>query len=183
MTGSVRMTANLLKIPEPTVAMWKKTEWWNDVVKEVSTQENLTLNNKLKKLIDKSLDLVGDRLEHGDFIYDQKTGQIKRKPVVLRDVHRVAVDLISQKERIKMSENMVVAEENIMQRLEKLNKSFEEFANKQAEKAPVVVTDIIYSDSSVTTTDVMFVQEDNDEGEDSALYEEGPQDGEISSGL
>lgn len=148
MTGQVRLTCNLLKIPEQTLLGWKRTEWWNDCVKELQAQENITLNNKLKKLIDKSLDLVSDRLEKGDFFYDQKTGKVKRKPVVLKDVHKVAVDLIDKRDKLRTTENHVVAEENIMARLEKLNKSFEEFASKQGEKPPVVVTDVVFTNDN-----------------------------------
>src|SRR5688572_21883315 len=67
MLGSLVLTSNVLKIPEVTLASWKKTEWWADVVKEIQAQENITLSNKLKSIVDKSLSLMGDRLENGDF--------------------------------------------------------------------------------------------------------------------
>lgn len=147
--GGVRAAANALKIPEVTIRSWQRQEWWQEMVKDISAQENIAVSNKLKKIIDKSLDLTLDRLEKGDFIYDQKTGQMKRKPVALRDIHRVAMDSTDRRLKLQTNEQTVVHEENVMSKLEKLAESFAQFANKQDTKAPVEVTDVIFvSDSS-----------------------------------
>lgn len=144
MLGTVRATAAVLKIPEATVLNWKKTDWWQELVKEIKAQENITLSNKLKKIVDKSIDLVSDRLEHGDFLYDQKAGKIVRKPMLAKDIHKIAVDMIDKRQTLEINENIVVAEETIQNRLEKLAKSFEEFATKTLDKPPVQVTDVMY---------------------------------------
>ena len=59
------------------------------------------MDTKLTKIVDKSLDAVLDRVENGDFIYDQKSGQIKRRPAALRDIHRVATDTLSKRELLR----------------------------------------------------------------------------------
>lgn len=142
--GSVKQTSFALKIPEPTLIQWRAKQWWKDLEKEFRTQENITLSNKLKKLIDKSLDLVGDRLEKGDFIYDQKTGKMKRKPVALRDIHRVAVDMVAVHNRMATDENITVAQDSIAEKLAKLAAEFAKVADKLDTKAPVVVTDVVF---------------------------------------
>jgi hypothetical protein len=166
--GGVRAAANALKIPEVTIRSWQRQEWWQEMVKDISAQENIAVSNKLKKIIDKSLDLTLDRLEKGDFIYDQKTGQMKRKPVALRDIHRVAMDSTDRRLKLQTNEQTVVHEENVMSKLEKLASSFAQFANQQDTKAPVQVTDVIFvSDAS--------------QGENHSVHEEGPQDGEVGT--
>lgn len=147
--GGVRAAAHALKIPEVTIRNWQRQEWWQEMLKDISTQDNLAVSNKLKKIIDKSLDLTMDRLEKGDFIYDQKTGQMKRKPVALRDIHRVAMDTTDRRLKLQTNEQTVVHEENVMSKLEKLASQFAQFATT---KAPINVTDVVYvSESSQGT--------------------------------
>lgn len=142
--GSVKQTSFALKIPEPTLITWRTKDWWKDLEKEFKTQENITLSNKLKKIVDKSLDLVGDRLEKGDFIYDQKTGKMRRKPVALRDIHRVAVDMVAVRNRMQTEDTHQVAQDSIQEKLAKLAAEFAKVADKLDTKAPVVVTDVVY---------------------------------------
>lgn len=140
--GNHNQTSKVLNIPTQTLHVWRRSEWWHEIEREIRTQETLTLSAKLKNIVDKSLLLVEDRLDKGDFYYDQKTGQVKRKPVSLKDVHMVARDLMDRREKINVQSNYTVDQENIGEKLSKLAKAFEEFANK--EKVVVEVTDVIY---------------------------------------
>lgn len=141
MLGSIKLVHATLKIPEQTLFAWKRSEWWGELVKELQVQDNIILSNKLKKIVDKSHEIVLDRLENGDFIYDQKAGKLIRKPVGIREAHKVALDFTNQRMDIKTTEQVQVAEENIMSKLEKLAKSFEEFATN---KPAVEVTDVVF---------------------------------------
>ena len=99
------------------------------------------------------MEIMADRLENGDHIYDQKAGKLIRKPVALRDAHKVAVDMVGVRDKLKSTEQVQVAEENIMAKLEKLANSFAEFANNKETKAPVVVTDVIFGVDNGSSTD------------------------------
>lgn len=166
--GSLRQAALALKIPEITIRVWAGSQWWKDLVSDLRSQENMILNNKLKKIADKSLELVMDRLEHGDYIYDQKAGKLIRKPVTLREINKVATDMLTQKAKIKNDEESAVAQENIQNKLEQLAKSFEQFANKADNKPPVNVTDVVFIEEGTSFDAAPSLQE----GELDALYEE-----------
>lgn len=163
--GNIAHTAAALRIPVDTVYRWKRTDWWRESLIEIRGQENLTLSAKLKRLVDNSLEAVQDRLEHGDWIYDQKSGEMRRKPVAMKDAHKVAVDLIDKKVKLEKQENFVVAQENIQDKLNKLAQAFSELANKP--KPQINVTDVVFA-----------TEETND-----ALHEERSEDGEVSEGL
>jgi len=139
--GNQRQTAHVLGIPINTMQLWRKTEWWHDLESEIKQQENLTLSVRLKKIVDKSLMLVEDRLENGDFIYDQKTGQLKRKPVILKDAHQVAIQMIDKRDKLDVTRVYTVDQENIQEKLTKLAKAFEEFAGKPK---TIEVTDVVF---------------------------------------
>lgn len=96
-TGSQAHTAAITGIPEQTIRTWRKQEWWTDRIKEIKEGDNLQLDAKLTKVMDKALDAVVDRIENGEYMYDPRTGEIKRIPAKLRDVQKVAGDMIDKK--------------------------------------------------------------------------------------
>lgn len=99
--GNMKQVSVLTGVSYEVLKDWKGSPWWSELEKEIRATENLQMDSKLSKIVDKSLDAVQDRVENGDFIYDQKNGEIRRKPVALRDVHRVAVDMLSKRELLR----------------------------------------------------------------------------------
>lgn len=141
--GSVRLTAATLKIPDTNIYAWRRTEWWHNLEEEIKKEERLTLSNNLKRLVDKSLEAISDRLENGDWIYDQKTGEMKRKPVAMKDAAKVATDFIDKRIKIESKESFTVAQENIQDKLNQLAKSFSELASKKPE---LIAQDIAFKE-------------------------------------
>jgi hypothetical protein len=129
MTGNLAMTARILKVPEDTLRRWAKTTWWVEIVDDLRTQDELMLGSRLKKIVEKTLDVVEDRLEHGDYVYDQKTGAMKRKPVALRDAHKVGLDLDAKRDLILTRQAPRASEEQTDAKLMKLAKSFADIVN------------------------------------------------------
>jgi hypothetical protein len=138
--GNLVLTSNVLKIPEMTLRGWKQTQWWKDIESELRVQENIQLSSRLQRILDKTLEACEDRIQNGDLIYDNKTGQLIRKPVNLRDAHKVAMDMIDKREHLQNKEPTVVAMEQIDDRLKKLADQFAQIARKTA---VVEVTDVI----------------------------------------
>lgn len=95
--GNLSETANLLNIPRDTMVLWTKTEWWKKAIEDVMYQDNAELDAKLKKVLEKSLEQVEERLQNGDYYYDPKTGQVRRIPAKLRDVQKVTTDIIDKR--------------------------------------------------------------------------------------
>jgi hypothetical protein len=134
--GNLALTSRILGIPEITLRVWKASEWWKQATEEIKVQEHIELSNRMKKLVEASQLLVAQRLEQGDPVLNQKTGQIVMKPVSLKDAHKVAVDLIDRRKDIeKMAQGK---EENTEQddknKLEQLAEKFAEMATKSIEK-------------------------------------------------
>ncbi len=99
--GNLKIVAATTGVSYELVRQWKLQPWWKELETEIRQTQNIEMDTKLSRIVDKSLDSVLDRVENGDFIYDQKTGSIKRKPVALRDVARVSVDMISKRELLR----------------------------------------------------------------------------------
>lgn len=151
--GNLALTSRVLGIPEITLRVWKASEWWKSAVEEIKTQESIQLSVRMKKLVEASQNIVAQRLENGDPILNQKTGEIIMKPVSMKDAHRVAVDLIDrQKDIDKMTKDEAPTEQRDDNKLEKLAEKFAEMASlsiekKMKEKRTIDVTDVIIKSS------------------------------------
>ena len=132
--GNLALTGRLLNIPEITLRVWKATTWWKDAVAEIKASEKIELSSKIKKLVDASMAVVEDRMINGDFQYDQKTGQMIRKPVNMKDAHKVSVDLQARQDILEKSEVVVQTEEHVEDKLLKLAEKFADMATKKIEQ-------------------------------------------------
>lgn len=129
-------------IPRNTLSNWKYMDWWKDLEAELRASDDIELSGKLKKLIDKSVDVLADRMDKGDFFYDQKTGELRRKPVSLRDAHVVTKDLITQR-RVLDNKPVQATETSMEQTLQMLASKFEEFAKTIRRNEQVIEGEVI----------------------------------------
>jgi hypothetical protein len=128
--GNLPTVAASLGIPFDTVKTWRYSKWWNELVTELRTENTIKLSNRLKKIAEKALDVTMDRLENGDWIYDQKTGEMKRKPVVMRDAMNVAAGLLDRQAKLDDKPQDEAAKQQIQDRLTALADAFAKMANK-----------------------------------------------------
>lgn len=122
--GNAAMTARKLGIPVETIYVWKRHDWWKDAVDEIRKEERILLSTKLKGVMDTSLEVVKDRLENGDWIYDQKAGELRRKPVSIRDAGKIAIDAANLRTKMDIQESHTIANEQIEEKLTKLAQAF-----------------------------------------------------------
>lgn len=148
--GNAKLVAATTGVSHGLIRQWKLQPWWLELEKEIRASQNIEMDTKLSKIVDKSLDAVLDRVENGDFIYDQKTGEIRRKPANLRDIHRVAVDTLDKRELIRGKADMQTgnAQISVQEQLKLLASEFAKLVNPQ--KQPVIeleeVEDAVYEE-------------------------------------
>lgn len=132
--GNMSLVSRVLGIPRITLQVWKTSNWWKELVEDIKVQEKIELSNKMKKIVDAAHAVVENRLLNGDPVLNQKTGEIVMKPVAMKDAHRVAVDMLNQRDAVeKMNKPDAVSEGNL-DKLEALATKFAEFATKSIEK-------------------------------------------------
>ena len=137
--GNAALVAATLNIPINTLTNWRGSSWWKNLLDDLKYESTIKLSNRLQTIAAKSFDLVEDRLEKGDFIYDQKTGQLVRKPMQGKDIARIASDFVDK--AIKLDSKPREEESVVIGRLEDLAKRFEDLAKK---KQPIQVTDVVF---------------------------------------
>jgi hypothetical protein len=129
--GSIPLVEGITGVPRTTIRQWKLQPWWKELIEEIQTEETQELDAKLKKVVDKTLALIEDRLDNGDLILNSKTGNVVRIPVKLRDVHQVGKDLLEQRHHLKHDQVIRVAESTIEDTLRKLAESFTSFVKQR----------------------------------------------------
>ncbi|MBK7469232.1 MAG: hypothetical protein IPJ43_21985 [Saprospiraceae bacterium] len=67
-------------VPIHTINKWKASPWWKDKIQEIQKDDYDRIDTRLTKAIDKTLDEVMDRLNNGEYMFDVRTGKVKRIP-------------------------------------------------------------------------------------------------------
>lgn len=132
--GNLSLTSGATGIPYYTLKDWKASKWWNDVITELRKAEKLELSASTKTILNKSLALMADRLENGDFIYDQKKGKLIRKPLQAKDLHKIAVDMMDRKDKLDRDTSTQEVHETHEEKLKHLAERFATLAFKAVEK-------------------------------------------------
>jgi len=135
MLGDMSLVAALVKIPHQTIRLWKTQDWWKEVEGTIRESENIQTNSKLKKIVEKSLDTVMDRLEEGDFQYDPRTGKFVRKPVLLRDAAKAAEVMMHRKALMSQIAEQKLAQPSVEEALKRIAAEFVKLAKGDNEQS------------------------------------------------
>lgn len=144
--GNLSLTSGATNIPHRTLCSWKASDWWKNLVQELKKEEKLVLSAKTKDIMERTMELTVDRIENGDFIYDQKKGELIRKPLQAKDLHKITIDMMDRKEILdKATEEKVDLKSND-DKLVDLAKRFADLAQMALDKPKptIEVTDVVY---------------------------------------
>ena len=156
--GNMKLVAAVTGVSHDLVRQWKGMPWWPELEAEIRATQNIEVDTKLSKIVDKSLDAVLDRVENGEMHYDRKTGRIIRTPASLKDIHRVSVDTLTKRELLRgnATERKETTQVSVKEQLELLAQEFAKWTNKPKQE----------------TIDVEMVEVIDDEEIEDAIYEE-----------
>ena len=131
--GNLSEASRLCNVPYITCKKWKYySDWWKETIEDIQSGEGQRTDNKMSKVIDKALDLIVDRIEQGDYQYDQKTGKIVKIPLKVRDLERVASGLFDKRQLIrKQPTSIKTSDLNQSERLLQLAEQFAKFAGEK----------------------------------------------------
>ena len=142
-TGSIAETSRIINVPYRTVQEWTYSDWWKQLMTEIQSGENQKTDNKMSRVIEKTLDMLVSRIEEGDYQYDQKTGRLVKIPLKARDLERITSGLFDKRQLIrKQPTNIKQDDLNQADRLLKLAEQFAKFSGtSRVEKELEVIKD------------------------------------------
>jgi len=60
--GNMKTVAKAIGLPRTTLNDWKKTDWWQELVKDVQTEKNVEQRAKYSRIVDKAQQQTLDKL-------------------------------------------------------------------------------------------------------------------------
>lgn len=154
--GSLPLVASNCQVPLTTLRYWFVQDWWKEFESEIGSADKAKLTGRLGKIRDSAMTVVEDRLDNGDYHYDQKTGQIVRKPINAHVANKIMNDSVDRSillEKLSNEKQIATTQEKIADRLLKLQSDFE----KMAKKRPTA--EIIDVQATQVPPDVVATQE------------------------
>jgi hypothetical protein len=129
--GDFDKVSELTKVPANILRVWHQEPWWVEIQKRVYVEQNENLSSRINDVLDKSLVEIKDRLENGDFFYDRKAGELKRKPVETKTLAILFDNLTTKRQLVRGEPTSISAKIGVEDRLEQLKESFEKFAKSR----------------------------------------------------
>jgi hypothetical protein len=128
MLGSWSETALATGIPLVTLKSWRHLPWWKDMLTQVRSDDLDTSSAHIQKVIKKAMLATEDRIDNGNFVFDQKTGKVVRIPCNLKDTLKAATDLMTRQDKMRLEESKKESTEGTIDRLTKLAEELSKFA-------------------------------------------------------
>lgn len=163
MTGSAAKTGEILGIKPGTIRQWKLQPWWQQVIDRIRNEKDDELDVKLTHIMDKSLEVINDRLENGDFVYDVKKGELVRKPMGGKETAVVTSIMVDKRAMIREKRVVRRQETEVMDRLKNLASEFEKMTKHHKAKDITDVSSVIKSDDEVVINNSEVVIENAEE--------------------
>jgi transposase-like protein len=142
--GSMAETHKATGIPLNTLWSWKQRKsWWEDVEKALRAEHNNQTSSKLSGIVDKTLAAIVERVESGDWVYNQRSGEITRVPVSAAALNKIASALLDRRlvlDKMEMiqQEDEVDTTAKLEKQLARLAHSFSDFVASRKREEKVI---------------------------------------------
>jgi len=137
-------TRDVTGIPLTTLWSWyQRGGWWADAERQLRLEKNGETATKIGGIVDRTLNAIVDRVESGDYVYNQRTGEISRLPVTAASLNKIATTLLDRKLTLDKMEKLVdeSSEDNtakLEKQLTKLADSFTKFVAARTRQEKVI---------------------------------------------
>lgn len=158
MTGDPVRVHELCGVPTSALRGWMKQPWFQDVLSEIKQENNERLDAKLTEIVQKSQDLILDRLENGDYRVT-KDGDEYRLPVGIRDLALVSAISVDKRQIVRNKPTSITQHQGgNTNTLEQLAQTFIELAQKKEISLKTVsepIEDVEYTEIVASDSDVL----------------------------
>lgn len=142
MLGSYIEVSLLTSVPLETIKSWAQQPWWKEACLKLQNEEVQQMDSRLKRVVDKALKALENRIDEGDVQFDQKTGEMVRIPVKAHVALKISKDLMERQDKIRENPVKEEIKKTIDDRLLRLSQEFASFASKKLNKeVPIDITD------------------------------------------
>lgn len=127
--GNYSKASALIGIPEATIRVWAKQEWWEEETRRADKADTDELKSTYTRIAKRAADALEDRLENGDEVVS-KDGTIVKKQIPGKELAIIAA-VATDKRKQAMEAPVTVAAQSSADRLAQLVDNFIKFASAQ----------------------------------------------------
>lgn len=131
--GNMSLVAELTGVGHQLCRLWKTQPWWKEMEAEIRASRTAQVDSKLSKIVDKSLEMIEDRLENGT-VEVAKDGSIFRRPANIKEITNVTQVLMGQQlqmQKAQKEEQVQQEQVSIKDQLAMLAAEFAKFNTKR----------------------------------------------------
>ena len=139
--ASLKDAARHFNVPFATVRDWKyQGVWWLDTVDKVRKDHNEDLDTYMTGVMDKATKAVVDRIEYGDYKYDNKTGDTVRVPMAGKDL-AVVTAIYTEKRALLRGEatSISITKSDPLRDIENKLKEFAKFSQAKQLEGEIII--------------------------------------------
>lgn len=133
-SNSSKRIQKKLGIPAQTIRGWTKTDWWQDMMREIRARHADKLDGTFTYLIDKLSKELIDRVEHGEEVLWSKEGVMLKKQLSARDITHALDRIVERRALLRGDPTSRSASQTSEQQLDNLQKKLEEAGRKKREE-------------------------------------------------
>jgi transposase-like protein len=140
--GNMKLVSVDTGVDYGLLRQWKMQPWWKDLELEIRATQNIAVDNKLSRIIERAMDVTLDRLENGEIVFNRKTGELDRVPVSMKDANKVTTDLMTKQHALRKEESAQpqTSQQSVTEQLKTLAMEFAKWA--EAKQKPIDVETI-----------------------------------------
>jgi hypothetical protein len=142
--GNMSLVAELTGVGHQLCRLWKTQPWWKEMEAEIRAARTSQVDSKLSKIIDKSLEMIEDRLENGT-VEVAKDGSIFRRPANIKEITNVSQVLMGQQLQMQKAQKEELVQQEQISVKDQLAMLAAEFAKFNTKRTVDVVSKEISS--------------------------------------
>jgi len=142
LSGNMRIVAENTGVHYDTLCDWKKSDWWPTLIDELKMAKKAKSGKKIEKILEYSLEEIEDRIQNGDYVLNNKTGEIERRKVSMRDLANMTNQLMTRQLQMEeLTEKLEHKKETVQETLTMLAREFSKYQRIQ-QKANAVDVEV-----------------------------------------
>lgn len=166
-TGKAVEVERITGIPAYIIRKWKTLEWWPQIIDRVRQEKDDELDSKFTEIVDKTVGVINDRLENGDYVYDNKTGQVIRKPIDGKSAAVITSIFVDKRELLRRKETTNIVQASIQERLERIAKDVRKLAGKPPSDGDIIDVDpVLETTENAEETDTLPTTDETESGQE-----------------
>lgn len=131
--ANVPRVEEITGIPQETIRRWRTEDWWQQVVDRVRQEKDDETDKNLTEIIDKSAEIVKDRLVNGDTVI-LKDGTKVSKPVAAKETAVILSIAADKRDLLRRKQKTAIEQQSTKQLLDQIASTVREFIKKTDQK-------------------------------------------------